>query len=142
MLHQIIIKMSRVQWEGEYGKGCCHVSHPHRGQNPFKAVTPETIQSPPPAAPVSDLRGYGSARVMLPASECQGVLSWVCRYDGGLICSEAKLAGSQGNETRQGPGEIAFCTSVWRWGSEKSCVTFSSVLSSRQLPPCLSLAKV
>lgn len=49
MLHQMMLKVPRVQWEGGYGTGCWHISHLHRGCKPFKPVTTETTQSLPAA---------------------------------------------------------------------------------------------
>lgn len=53
MLHQMMLKVPRVQWEGGYGTGCWHISHLHRGCKPFKPVTRETTQSLPAADPFS-----------------------------------------------------------------------------------------
>lgn len=132
MLHQMVTKRSRVQWEGEHGKACCHVlSHLHRDCKLFKPATIETIQSPPPAAAASDLRWYGLAWLVLPASECQGALSWVYRHHGGLVYSEAKLE-ARGMKPGKVQEERTFCNGVWRWGGGQKKAVWNSVVSCPQ----------
>lgn len=116
-LHQMMLEVPRVQWEGGYGKGCWHISL-HRGCKPFKTAADSF-----------------SSRVLLQQCRCQTrgdvAQPGYCRLLQSVKVSRAGYRGTmmgwytlrqswleaRGMKPDKIQEQRTFCSGVWRRGN-------------------------
>lgn len=122
--------MSRIQWEGGYGKDCHHISHLYRGCKPVKSVTTETIQGPPPDVLMRDWRWNSQGCPSCFRASRGPELGR--RHQSGLVWSETQLAGSQGQWSWTNFRRREHSATVCRDGGQREEAVWHLVVSCPQ----------